>query len=71
MYYDMDVLQGLTGGSVLKNMPGNARYIDSILGLGTALEKEMPNYCCILPWEIPWLKEPGRLQFMGLQKSWT
>ena len=25
----------------------------------------------ILAWRIPWIEEPGRLQSMGLQKSWT
>ena len=25
----------------------------------------------ILAWEIPWTKEPGGVQSMGLQKSWT
>ena len=25
----------------------------------------------VLAWEIPWTEEPGGLQSMGLQKSWT
>ena len=25
----------------------------------------------ILVWEMPWIEEPGRLQSLGLQKSWT
>ena len=25
----------------------------------------------ILAWEIPWIEEPGGLQSMRLQKSWT
>ena len=25
----------------------------------------------VLSWEIPWMEEPGRLQSLGLQKSWT
>ena len=36
-----------------------------------ALEKEMATHSDILTWEIPWTEEPGRLQSMGLQKSWT
>ena len=71
MYHGMDVLQDLTGGSVLKNLPANAGYMGSIPGLRTVLEKEMANHSCILPWEIPWIDEPGGLQFMGLEKSWT
>ena len=35
------------------------------------LEKEMATHSSILGWEIPWTEEPGRLQSMGLQKSWT
>ena len=25
----------------------------------------------ILAWKIPWIEDPGRIQFIGLQKSWT
>ena len=35
------------------------------------LEEEMATHSSILPWEIPWTEEPGRLQSTGLQKSWT
>ena len=37
----------------------------------SALEKEMATHSSILAWEIPWTKEPGRLQSMGSQKIWT
>ena len=29
------------------------------------LEKEMATHSSILAWKIPWMEEPGRLQFMG------
>ena len=29
------------------------------------------NPLTILTWEIPWTEEPGGLQSMGSQKSWT
>ena len=32
------------------------------------LEKEMATHSSILAWKIPWTEEPGRLQFMGLQR---
>ena len=32
------------------------------------LELEMATSSSILAWEIPWTEEPGRLQYMGLQK---
>ena len=31
----------------------------------------MANHSSILTWEIPLIKEPGRLQSMDSQKSWT
>ena len=31
--------------------------------------KEMATHSSIFAWEIPWIGEPGRLQFMGSQKS--
>ena len=32
------------------------------------LEKEMATRSSILPWKIPWMEEPGRLQCMGSQR---
>ena len=31
-----------------------------------SMEKEMAAHSGILAWGIPWMEEPGRLQFMGL-----
>ena len=44
---------------------------DPSLGWEDPLEEEMATHSSILAWEIPWTEEPGRLQFMGSQKSWT
>ena len=41
------------------------------LGQENPLQKEMATHSSILAWEIPWTEEPGELQFMGVQKSWT
>ena len=41
------------------------------LGREDPLEKEMATYSSILAWRIPWTEEPGGLQSMGSQKSWT
>ena len=41
------------------------------LGCEAPLEKEMETHSGILAWEISWTEEPGGLQFMGSQKSWT
>ena len=32
------------------------------------LEKEMATFSSILAWEIPWRKDPGRLQSKGSQE---
>ena len=41
------------------------------LGQEDSLEEEMATHSGILDWEIPQTEEPGWLQSMGLQKSWT
>ena len=35
------------------------------LGQEDPLEKKMANHSSIIVWEIPWTKEPGRLQSIG------
>ena len=42
-----------------------------ILGWEDPLEKETATHSSIFAWEILWTEEPGGLQSMGLQKSWT
>ena len=41
------------------------------LGWEDPLEKGMATHSSILVWRIPWIEEPGGLQFMGSQKSQT
>ena len=60
---------GFSGGSVVKNLPANARDVGSSLGGEDTLEKEMAIHSSILDWRIPWTEEPGGLKFMGLQES--
>ena len=38
------------------------------LGQKDLLEEEMATHCSILAWIIPWTKEPGGLQSIGLQR---
>ena len=40
------------------------------LGLEDPLEKEMATHSSVLAWEIPWTKEAGGLQSMGVRKTW-
>ena len=37
------------------------------LGREDPLEKEMATHSSILVWKIPWMKELGRLETMGLK----
>ena len=41
------------------------------LGQEDHLEKEMAIQFSILAWKIPWIEEPGSLQFIRSQKSRT
>ena len=38
------------------------------LGREDTLQKEMATHSNIIPWEIPWTEETGRLQSMGSQR---
>ena len=38
------------------------------LGQEDPLEKEMAIHSSTLAQKIPWMEEPGRLQYMGLQR---
>ena len=39
------------------------------LGWEDHLKKGMVTHISILAWRIPWTEEPGRLQYMGLQRD--
>ena len=59
------------GGSAVKNLPVmQDMQVRSLRG-ENPLEKEVATHASILAWEISWTEEPGELQSMGLQKSWT
>ena len=62
---------GFLGSSAVKNLPAMQETRVQSLGREHTLEKEMAIPSSILAWEIPWTEEPGGLQSMGLQKSWT
>ena len=49
----------------------NARDAAWSLGLEDPLEEEMATHSSILAWEILWTKNPGWLQSLRSQKSWT
>ena len=62
---------GFPGGSVVKNPPAMQETWVQSLGQEAPLEKETKTHSSNLAWKIPWTKEPGGLQSMGLQKSQT
>ena len=59
---------------MVKNFPdnlGDSQRLKKIRPLGweDPLEEEMAAHSSFLAWRIPWTKEPGRLQTIGLQTS--
>ena len=55
----------------VKSLPAMQETWVQFLDQEDPLEKEMTTHSSILTWRIPWAEEPGRLQSMGSQKSWT
>ena len=52
----------------VKSLPAMWETQVQSLGQENLLEKEMAAHSSILAWKIPWMKEPGRLLSMGLQR---
>ena len=53
---------------MVKNLPEMQETCTRSLGQEDPLETEMATHSNILVWEIPWTKESGGLQSMGLQR---
>ena len=69
LFYDHPhPLRGFPGGSAGKQSACNAGDLSLILGWEDPLEKGMTTLSSIHAWRIPWTEEPGKLQFMGLQR---
>ena len=54
-----------------ENLPAVQETQLQSLGPEDPLEKGLATHASILAWRIPWTEEPGRLQSMGSQNSWT
>ena len=54
----------------LGSIPGSGMRETWVQSLGREdpLQKEMATHSGTLAWNIPWLEEPGGLQFMGSQR---
>ena len=60
---------GFLGDLVVKNPPANTGDAGLIPGSGRSPEEGRATHSTVLAWEIPWTKESGRLQSIGLQES--
>ena len=56
---------------MVKNLPAMQDTCVRSLGRKIPMEEEMANHSSILAGKIPWTEEPGGLQSMRSQKSWT
>ena len=56
---------------MVKRLPAMQEAWVRSLGWEDPLENRMATHSSILVWRIPWTVEPGRLQSMGVTKSWT
>ena len=54
---------------MVKSLPAMLETQVQSLGQEDPLEKEMATHSSILSWKIPWTREPGGLQPMGLQNQ--
>ena len=52
----------------LKRLPAMQETQVRSLGWEDPLEKEVATHSSILAWRIPWMEEPGGLQFTGSQR---
>ena len=62
---------GFPGGSGVKEFACNAETQVRSLGREQLLEKGIATHSSILAWRIPWTKEPGGLQSIGVTKTQT
>ena len=60
-----------SGSSAGKEYNAMQKTLFRSLGWQDPLQKRMATHSSILAWRIPWTEEPGRLQFMGSQRSDT
>ena len=53
---------------MVKRLPVMQETLVQSLDQEDLLEEEMATHSSILAWKIPWMEDPGRLQYMGLQR---
>ena len=52
----------------VKRLPAMQETRVLSLGREDLLKKEIATHSSTLAWKIPWMEEPGELQFMGSQR---
>ena len=52
----------------VKRLPTMQKTQVQSLGREDLLEKEIATHSSILPWKIPWMEKPGRVQSVGWQR---
>ena len=69
MPYIIIILHGASlVAQMVKSLPAVWETQVRSLGQEDPQEKEMATHSSTLAWKIPWMVEPGRLQFMGSQR---
>ena len=53
---------------MVNNLPATQETWVLSLGQEDPLEKGMASHSSTRAWEVPWIEEPGGLQFMGSQR---
>ena len=56
---------------MVENLPADEGDEGSVPESGRSPREGTATHSSILAWEIPWTKEPGGLESMGLPKSQT
>ena len=64
----MSSLRASLMAQTVKNLLAMQETWVQSLGWEDPLEKEVATHSSILAWRIPWTKEPGGLQSMGLHR---
>ena len=62
------IRQSFLVAQTVKNLPAMQGTRVQSMGWEDTLEKEMAMHSSIVAWKIPWTEEPGRLQYIGLQR---
>ena len=69
LYINLALVRVSLVAQMVKHLPAMQETQAPSLGWKDPLEKEMATHSSILAWEIPQIKEPGRLQSLGSQRD--